>query len=470
MEINTDDFEVKIKMTLKKLNRRQTLYFAWVCAVRAFPLIGAEGTFSMWKQDDVMKHLYAVLYALDISFGVSLDITTFTFSAAARSARAFAFAYDDFAPDSITIATIDVADAFTAATRGVKVFDPDFTAIVTSDDAAAFAIRAVTYASNAFAPARFETSRADAARTAATYVPARAASNTFAAAFAAVNASSYYDIDFRKILLDDLYNIKEEKSIKFNNGIYGDLWTNFQHSLVKIGCSYWGDLYADIFENNFKLDEKKLIERMDVPFEFRKQGAKVVAEYLIRLSKESEQLNENHIIILGENDAGKTCFARKIVQTEPIVSKPFDESDKNDLVLTIKAKNVFFGNNNTVNEFNFYNCNLDLQGDLIFLKEEIASSKTSQSLAETKIEVLCEIDKISDDLRKTEGINEPVDLKRSGKLSRLKQFANDLINENSKVGRLLKDLGTCSKIGKNILTLYNTIAKFIGWPELPIPF
>ena len=82
--------------------------------------------------------------------------------------------------------------------------------------------------------------------------------------------------------------------------------------MEKEGCSYWGNLYIDIFEKNFELDEEALERRVNVPPEIQEQGAAAVANYLKELEKGEKHLNEARIIILGEKGAGKTCLARKL--------------------------------------------------------------------------------------------------------------------------------------------------------------
>ena len=37
---------------------------------------------------------------------------------------------------------------------------------------------------------------------------------------------------------------------------FGNVWANFQQALDNEGCSYWGRLYENIFENSLKLDDR----------------------------------------------------------------------------------------------------------------------------------------------------------------------------------------------------------------------
>ena len=70
------------------------------------------------------------------------------------------------------------------------------------------------------------------------------------------------------------------------------------------GCGYWGDIYKQLFENNFELDQVALERRLAVPTEVQERGAAVVASYLQEFEKGGTRLNEASIIILGEKGAG----------------------------------------------------------------------------------------------------------------------------------------------------------------------
>lgn len=95
--------------------------------------------------------------------------------------------------------------------------------------------------------------------------------------------------------------------------MYGKIWDNFQKALKDEGCAYWAGLYQKIFDNNFEMDRKELLRRMNVPKEIKEQGAAVVGNYLEELEKGATRLNEARIIILGDKGVGKTCIARRLV-------------------------------------------------------------------------------------------------------------------------------------------------------------
>ncbi len=63
-------------------------------------------------------------------------------------------------------------------------------------------------------------------------------------------------------------------------GWYKKIWDNFQKALDAEGCSYWGRLYKEIYENGFMVDKKALKSRLNVPREIKGKGASAVAQYL----------------------------------------------------------------------------------------------------------------------------------------------------------------------------------------------
>ena len=58
------EFREKIEANLKQLGREQTVYFTWLCAVRALPFIGARGDFNYWK-GYIQQDLYTIFRTLD---------------------------------------------------------------------------------------------------------------------------------------------------------------------------------------------------------------------------------------------------------------------------------------------------------------------------------------------------------------------------------------------------------------------
>ncbi|MDR1054690.1 MAG: hypothetical protein LBL90_02445 [Prevotellaceae bacterium] len=257
------DFRKQVKKELAKLNREQLVRFAWLCAMRALPFLGAKASFGFWK-NNVSKHLYAVFKALDTNlyYQVGADDVYAAYVAAYAAADD---AYDD-----------------------------------AYDAAYAYAADAVYVAAYAAAYAAADDDAADAAADAADAANAAAIS---------------FGINIERILVQDIFDIKKGNHLS-NVGIYqyGKIWDNFETALKNERCGYWANLYKDIFINSFEVDKDKLVMRMRVPAEIQEQGAAAVGFYLEDIESHGEkQFNEARIIILGEKGAGKTCLARKLV-------------------------------------------------------------------------------------------------------------------------------------------------------------
>ena len=63
--MNEDNFEKKVERELQSMSSEQVVFFAWLCALRALPYIGAKGNFNCWKKKERQKHLYALFRDLD---------------------------------------------------------------------------------------------------------------------------------------------------------------------------------------------------------------------------------------------------------------------------------------------------------------------------------------------------------------------------------------------------------------------
>jgi len=278
--MNEEEFKRKIKKKLNAMKKEQVVFFSWLSAIRALPFIGYKGNFAFWTGKLRMKYLYAFFYSLDLIW------------------------YNKF-PSILKINNIAIGDAARIATRTVDrdVITGAYTHVDTvhSAYATAYAVESIKYS----------------AESASSYVD-----TVNDAIYAASAASSVYTKAKRK----DFYKILLEYSIAILNGqktfdthleLYGEVWDNFQQALKNEGCSYWGKVYQELFDNSFEVDEGALKLRMRVPKEIQDQGAAEVANYLENLHiKGVKHLNEARIIILGEKGSGKTCLARRLINPD----------------------------------------------------------------------------------------------------------------------------------------------------------
>ena len=169
-----EKFRQQIKEKLNGLTPKETVFFAWLCGVRALPFLGAAGPFRYWiskeKGDMRLQHLLAVLRALDV---------------AAANANA------------------NVAAAAANA---------------------AFAAAANAAAANAAFAAAFAADAAD------------AAANAAFAADAAADAANKYSVDLQPLLLQDIEAIRFGH-LGIHTALYGPIWQRFQTALANIGCA-----------------------------------------------------------------------------------------------------------------------------------------------------------------------------------------------------------------------------------------
>jgi hypothetical protein len=262
--MDKQSFEAEVRERIKDLSRDAAVFFAWLCAVRALPFLGNKGNFNFGEDSVCELRLHSVFLALDCSAAHALHIAVNSFPAS------------------------HAADAFSHKPANSAVFAASFAAL-----------DSIYYAAHA--------TGADAD---IGYIAARAARITVDAAVAA-NAAA---VTLQEIMLQDIEIIKNDRDYAaFNNdlSLYDNVWGNFQQALRDIDCGYWGDLYANIFANNFRIDEEALERRLSVPKEIREQGANTIAKYIFKMERGgSKRLDEARIIILGEEGAGKTCLSR----------------------------------------------------------------------------------------------------------------------------------------------------------------
>lgn len=260
-------FQEQIDKKLKKLDKEQLVRFAWRCAVRALPFIGANGNLNFWKEEERQKYLQVFFYVIDMV------------SSSSTSAAEYAAA--------------------------------SITALHTANIVGSAVANAVANAAHvAFGKVTTLSANAANASNAAAY-----------AAYAAYNTTGVKNFIFQQLILDDL---KLTVSSKRGSEVYGPTWNNFEIALEENGCGYWAQWYQKIIEKGLVLDkedEEEIILRLNVPAEKREQGAAAVAKYIQELKLGAERLNEARILILGDKGAGKTCLARRLKEPNADMTK-----------------------------------------------------------------------------------------------------------------------------------------------------
>jgi len=318
------NFREQIKEQLRPLNREQICHFAWLCAVRALPFLSTGRAFFYWQENDRLKHLCSIFYALDVSAGRSLKIPQNN-------------DYIDRATDrAVAVAAAKITtDAVIRAAAAADSADSAFRAISAAYDATDDAFRAIAAAASAATYDDFKVLADD-------YTFGAAVNTTSYAAAAAAYAVDT-DKALEKTLYDDIRAIKNNNLTALDNdtSIYGEIWPHFLEDLNIIGCAYWAQLYENLFKSGFVIDKKELERRLNVPDEIKERGAAAVGQYIERLGHDTEALNEARIIILGEKGAGKTSIARKLIDidadlpredesTEGVITNVWSFPDKDD--------------------------------------------------------------------------------------------------------------------------------------------
>jgi GTPase SAR1 family protein len=275
-------FEEDVKARLSKFLREDLCFFAWLCAVRVLPFLGANGNFDYWKNkkgDQRQKYMIALLRTID----------------------------------TFVISTPSITDSDDASNDRLLINDP------VCDNTAAFTLKVVDAAACAVASPTLE--------------------EIINYAFLAVelvvdNKQSSY---LKSILLDDLTNIKYKKQLfKTNIALYGEIWGNFQSALRDLGCAYWGDWYAKVFAKSFKLDDddhKEIKMRLSVPGEIVERGAANVARYVMALKEQGAiRLNEARVIILGNKGSGKTSLAKRLNDPTAQMPEVYESTEGVDVI------------------------------------------------------------------------------------------------------------------------------------------
>ena len=257
-----DIFKEQVEKELQKHSQEEIVQFAWRCAVRSLPFLGAKGNFNFWETKDRQEYLQAIFYAMDISYYGSI----------------------------MNYENIRIITNIISAKVNMKIL---------SNVYAAHAASAVTYAANTVMN-KGDEAIDNAAR---------------AATFASLAFSIKY---FQELTLTELQGNVIKGEIWLN--WYGPIWRNFQKALVDNRCGYWAILYQSIFDNDFSLDIEVLEQRLNLPAEIRDKGAAEVGRYLEELEKGAERLNEARILILGDKGAGKTCLARRLKDPKAIMT------------------------------------------------------------------------------------------------------------------------------------------------------
>ena len=296
-------FHEQIEKQLNTLNREQLCLFAWLCGLRALPVLSVGRSFSYWTKEEKQKHLYSIFNALDACAGgwllKSTDLSIIAIAAdfAANAAKDAAEAAARIKAAKITknaawiawtASDVASAAAWIARTASSAVADPN-----AAINAAAWAFRASTFGGKANDIDRFASNSAFWGLGAFTRIGTldvfgKTINNDIKVIFNDITAIKNNDLaalNKEASIYGAVWNNSLEELKNIN--IYGVIWNNFMEDLIDAGCGYWARYYEKLFENKsitkekFVIDEEELERRLfDIPDEIRTEGAAAVGLYL----------------------------------------------------------------------------------------------------------------------------------------------------------------------------------------------
>ena len=185
----------------------------------------------------------------------------------------------------------------------------------------------------------------------------------------------------------------------------------------------------------------------------------------------SPQRNSDAIFMSEERIIAKTIdnrpyhYDHKSRQDIPLA--PTVESYNIDL--TGNTGTIFFGGreneiSNTIinNNFNFYKCNIGLQGHLNELATLLAEDGKA---AEAK-----EIENVAKALDKIDKTDDKEAVEKKGVLNRVKRILEDMGDKNASLHKIVAGLKDGISIAQDIGQKYNDFGQWLGWPPIPKPF
>ena len=276
-------FQQKVREQIKRLSRKQQVYFAWLCGVKSLPFLCMGKRFNYWGERKQI-HLKATFHSLDICAAI--------------------FHGESVSIEAANTAISEIKTAVDAAR---------------SDNVASVAASAVHHATSACIADVYAASNTHNTYDNSIYVGTPYIDAIVYAASAVVRAANNVNksigASIQKNIITDIESISNNNfsSIIGDIDVYGSIWRDFLNDLVDENCAYWANLYSDLFENKFHININSLRQRLNVIKEAG-DGASDIAYFLTKSEAQgARHLNEARIVILGNECAGKTSLARKLL-------------------------------------------------------------------------------------------------------------------------------------------------------------
>lgn len=285
------EFEKEIDDKLQGLPVEEITKYAWECAVLALPVIGINGNFDFWRENDKQKFLFSIFSSLDkIVFALEKqeqNVNLLKESITLRIARNSINLTESKENLEVIAGALDAIRFAVDATKHINVLQTSYMKVVSSYIAKDLS---------------------------------RLVRNIISKTNKIKKNDLSYDL-FENVL--DKMLCKNSSSTNFNYfKIYGDIWSSFQNALQKAGFLYWNKLFTDYYTSQKGFDLQSVQKRINIPEEIKSKGAARVSQYLEEMEeKGAVKFNESRIIILGEKGAGKTCLARRLIDVNADMAK-----------------------------------------------------------------------------------------------------------------------------------------------------
>jgi len=123
-------------------------------------------------------------------------------------------------------------------------------------------------------------------------------------------------------------------------------------------------------------------------------------------------------------------------------------------------ENQFIADNST--HFNFYNCNIGLQGNLNDLAQLLTEGGNKQEAKE--------LESAAKALEQVENSKSEAEVRKKGIANRLRRLVEALEDEDSMLHKTVKGIKNGVSIAQDIGKGYNDLAQWAGLPQVPKPF
>ncbi len=202
--------------------------------------------------------------------------------------------------------------------------------------------------------------------------------------------------------------------------------------------------------NSYKSDKPELQYRVE---RFGQIPEEVEAKNPLWLSGRKIINHSNDNIPYYEDDTGQYNYLHTTVNIYKITTE-------NSMIGG--TGNKLIDDNSRHTTFNFYNCNIGLQGNLNELAQLLIEGGNKEEAEE--------LENVAKALEQAEKYKSKEEVKKKGTHNRLRRLIQDLGDKASKLHKTVKGIKDGISIAQDIAQGYNDIAQWAGLPQVPKPF